>query len=570
MLATHCHMPLMTLNIADLFLLEIILKMNKMTYQRYLKNWKFIGVAFSGEINNQYKERLNTFAVEGDQTIDINEDSVLDDYIAHFESIDLESIATNISKSSKKINNLLRNLDSQRRPVLLSSLMICMYPKDDTSNFKNTYQSYTPQTLIGQIKNIVSHRLKEEGIDKSRVDIFINELHFIDTDRDLTTSGILQEILKELESNVIPLFEKGTAYDIIGKFYEEFLRYAGIANVKKGIVLTPHHITTLFSELIDIKTNDVIFDPACGTGAFLIAAMNKLIDTIKCSNLSDKEEKITNIKTKQLVGIEKSTTMFTLAISNMLFRGDGKPQIFNEDFFSPEADGILKKLKPTIGFVNPPFGGKNNKKSPTPKEIQFLEKLLDSCSRYVVIIAPLSTYFKDDVIRTRILTKHSLKYVINMPTELFQPNAMTHTAIAVFETNSPHTQNHKVVFYDLKKDGFVLSKNKGRTDPKNKWNFIKKDMLNKITNPAQHEDSINLVYKTVTGEDEWIIQAHSKMDYSDLSEEDFLKNIRKYVVFKTKKDLGLLNGDMDDLAILEILSENKINAESVLKNENDD
>ncbi len=541
-----------------------------MTYQRYLKNWKFIGVAFSGEINNQYKERLNTFAVEGDQTIDINEDSVLDDYIAHFESIDLESIATNISKSSKKINNLLRNLDSQRRPVLLSSLMICMYPKDDTSNFKNTYQSYTPQTLIGQIKNIVSHRLKEEGIDKSRVDIFINELHFIDTDRDLTTSGILQEILKELESNVIPLFEKGTAYDIIGKFYEEFLRYAGIANVKKGIVLTPHHITTLFSELIDIKTNDVIFDPACGTGAFLIAAMNKLIDTIKCSNLSDKEEKITNIKTKQLVGIEKSTTMFTLAISNMLFRGDGKPQIFNEDFFSPEADGILKKLKPTIGFVNPPFGGKNNKKSPTPKEIQFLEKLLDSCSRYVVIIAPLSTYFKDDVIRTRILTKHSLKYVINMPTELFQPNAMTHTAIAVFETNSPHTQNHKVVFYDLKKDGFVLSKNKGRTDPKNKWNFIKKDMLNKITNPAQHEDSINLVYKTVTGEDEWIIQAHSKMDYSDLSEEDFLKNIRKYVVFKTKKDLGLLNGDMDDLAILEILSENKINAESVLKNENDD
>ncbi|MGU9977363.1 MAG: HsdM family class I SAM-dependent methyltransferase [Candidatus Oxydemutatoraceae bacterium WSBS_2016_MAG_OTU14] len=560
----------MTLNIADLFLLEIILKMNKMTYQRYLKNWKFIGVAFSGEINNQYKERLNTFAVEGDQTIDINEDSVLDDYIAHFESIDLESIATNISKSSKKINNLLRNLDSQRRPVLLSSLMICMYPKDDTSNFKNTYQSYTPQTLIGQIKNIVSHRLKEEGIDKSRVDIFINELHFIDTDRDLTTSGILQEILKELESNVIPLFEKGTAYDIIGKFYEEFLRYAGIANVKKGIVLTPHHITTLFSELIDIKTNDVIFDPACGTGAFLIAAMNKLIDTIKCSNLSDKEEKITNIKTKQLVGIEKSTTMFTLAISNMLFRGDGKPQIFNEDFFSPEADGILKKLKPTIGFVNPPFGGKNNKKSPTPKEIQFLEKLLDSCSRYVVIIAPLSTYFKDDVIRTRILTKHSLKYVINMPTELFQPNAMTHTAIAVFETNSPHTQNHKVVFYDLKKDGFVLSKNKGRTDPKNKWNFIKKDMLNKITNPAQHEDSINLVYKTVTGEDEWIIQAHSKMDYSDLSEEDFLKNIRKYVVFKTKKDLGLLNGDMDDLAILEILSENKINAESVLKNENDD
>ena len=71
----------------------------------------------------------------------------------------------------------------------------------------------------------------------------------------------------------MPLFNKKTNYDIIGKFYEEFLSYAGVTNVKKGIVLTPNHITKLFTELVPIKNNDVIFDSCCGTGAFLISGM---------------------------------------------------------------------------------------------------------------------------------------------------------------------------------------------------------------------------------------------------------------------------------------------------------
>ena len=531
--------------------------------QRYFENWKIIGIAFSGDINDQYNHRLDTFIVKDDAVDRINETSILDedDYIAYFENIDLEKISSNISKSSKTINNLLRNVDSQRRPILLSALMICLYDKE--SDFSKTYQNSQAATIINNIPITVQQVLSSEGIDNDKISILKNELSFVKTDKDLTTTDILKDILKELENKVIPLFKLKTAYDIIGKFYEEFLRYAGVANVKKGIVLTPNHTTTLFSELIDLKTDDVIFDPACGTGAFLIAGMNKLIETIERSSLPNKKEKIQTIKANQLIGIEKSTTMFTLAISNMLFRGDGKSQIYNEDFFTEETDKILKDRKPTIGFVNPPFGGKNNDKNPTKKEIQFLEKLLDVCSRHVVIIAPLSTYFKDDDIRTRILTKHRLKYVINMPSELFQPNAMAHTAIAVFETNIPHGESYKTIFYDLKDDGFVLSKSKGRTDPKSKWNAIKQEALSKIKKPQEHEDNINLVYKNVTGKDEWIIQAHSETDYSNLTEEYFLTKIRKHVIFQVKQSLGLLDEDIDELAMCEILVKNSITNEAV-------
>lgn len=63
--------------------------------------------------------------------------------------------------------------------------------------------------------------------------------------------------------------------------------------------------------------------------------------------------------------------MYSLAISNMLFRGDGKSKIHNIDFFSDEAISILKSEKPTIGFINPPYGGLDNKKNPTKKKFSF-------------------------------------------------------------------------------------------------------------------------------------------------------------------------------------------------------
>ncbi|MDA2936441.1 SAM-dependent methyltransferase [Patescibacteria group bacterium AH-259-L05] len=525
------------------------------------------------DINDEYNHRLDTYIIEEDVIQNINKSEVLDeeDYLAFFENIDLEKISNDISKSSSEINRLLRNLDSQKRPILLSALMICLYPKDSGADFKNSYSSWNTQTIIRNIPSTIGDVLESEGLDKNKIEVLTNELTFIKTDNDLKSTDILKDILKELEEKVIPLFKEKTSYDIIGKFYEEFLRYAGITNVKKGIILTPNHITTLFTDLIDIKTNDVIFDPACGTGAFLIAGMNKLVDEIEKSHLPDKKKRIKNIKAKQLIGFEKSSTMYSLAISNMLFRGDGKSQIFNEDFFLEGADNILKNLKekPTIGFVNPPYGGKDNKTNPTKKEIQFLEKMLDNSSRYGIIIAPLSTYFKDEVDRDRILAKHTLKYVINMPSELFRPNASIHTAIAVFETNKPHN-NSKVVFYDLKDDGLVLSKNKGRTDVLNKWNGIKKETLNKINNPKQNEDFINLVYKKIKEKDEWIIQAHSKTNYDNLSEKTFEKSIKEYVVFSTKLKLDLIDKEIDEITLLEILNENNVSAAEILNNNSED
>ncbi|MBR9701832.1 N-6 DNA methylase [Candidatus Pacearchaeota archaeon] len=531
----------------------------------YLDGWKIIGLAVSGDVTDEYNHLISTFILKTEKDVsiikDVENNNLLDevDYISLFENIDLEEVVNKISISSSKINRLLRSMDSQKRPILLSALMICLFERTKINSFKTDFIKWDNEMILNNIPLTIRSLLSEEKIPSEKIETLVNELSFIKTDKTLKNTDILKDILEELSSNVIPLFSKKTNYDIIGKFYEEFLKYAGITNVKKGIVLTPNHITKLFTDLIDIKTNDIFFDPCCGTGAFLIAGMNVLLKNIENSRLQDKKNKSINVKRKQLIGFEINSTMFSLSVSNMLFRNDGKSQIHNVDFFLSEADKILKDLstRPTIGFINPPYGGQDNKKNPTKKEIQFLEKMLDNVSRFGIMIAPLSAYFKDEIIRNRILSKHTLKYVINMPKELFQPNAATHTAIAVFETNIPH-EGKKVTFYNLEDDGFILSKNKGRTDALNKWGDIEKELFEKIGHVDEHKDNIGLLETKISDDDEWIIQAHSDTDYSELTDKDFINNIKKQILFKIKQKLNLLDKEIDEITLMEILNENNI------------
>ena len=523
--------------------LSFFLEDNLINSAKHLKNWRIIGIAFSGDIKDEYAKLIDTFYIINGKIEDASIHNILneEDYLSLFDNIDLEKITAEISKSSQTINEKLRSTEIDNRPILMSALMISLLDKE-INDFRNNYADFLSSTIADNIPLTVKKVLNNEGIDASKINVLTNRLSFLKDDQELRNNekNILKDILDELKDNVIPLFSKKNNYDIIGKFYSEFLRYAGITNVKKGIVLTPQHITSLFADLIDISSKDV---------------MNKITKLIDSSGLPDKENLKKNVKENQLLGFEINPTMYSLAISNMLFRGDGKSKIYSVDFFDEESDKILEDVMPTIGFINPPYGGKDTKKVPTKKEIQFLEKMLDNVSRYGIMIAPQSTYFTNEEIRDRILTKHTLKYIIHMPNDLFQPNAMTHTAIAVFETKNPHN-NKDVIFYDLREDGFVLSKNKGRTDVYTKWDKISRELLDKIKYPENYSEDKYLLKKPIHKKDEWIIYAHMETDYDNLTENDFMQSIKSHVIFNTRKKLNLLNEDLDEISLLEILNSN--------------
>lgn len=534
----------------------------------FFSHWHILGIALSGDISFLYQHKFSCYTLrDGGAGIaslpQVTNFLTHEQFLALFNTLSEEEAVGRISSSSRRINNLLRGVDSQKRPILLSALMICLHrvgrnPQGYINDFPTLYRSYSAGTLTSQVLHTVQRVLSVEGIPAEKLAALKTELAFLASEQTLNSTSILHDILQELESTVIPLFESRFAtdsnYDIIGKFYEEFLRYAGISNVKRGIVLTPRHITTLFTKLVDLKENDRIVDLCCGTGAFLIAGMNALVSRIRAGERSDKEAAIASVKEKQLLGFELNATMYICAISNMLFRGDGKSSIFNYDSIrDPRAQEQLDSFGASIGFINPPYSGKENRSDPTPKEISFLAKMLDSCSRYGVIIAPLSTYFKDASVRERILQRHTLRYVINMPRELFEPNASTHTAIAVFETHRSFSyEKDEVTFYDLRDDGFVLSKTKGRTDAYGRWAGIESTMLDALS-PTSKPNGTTHVRCRIRPGDEWTIYAHCRTDYSDLCEADFERSVTDYMLYLAKRDLGISSAELSEMEYLEAL-----------------
>ncbi|MDO4729536.1 MAG: SAM-dependent DNA methyltransferase, partial [Bacteroidota bacterium] len=73
-----------------------------------------------------------------------------------------------------------------------------------------------------------------------------------------TTLGVLKtEVISYLYQNIYPLLSKEEkGFDVLGKFYSEFIRYAGTQQ-SLGLVLTPQHITDLFCDLSNISKDDV-------------------------------------------------------------------------------------------------------------------------------------------------------------------------------------------------------------------------------------------------------------------------------------------------------------------------
>ena len=99
-------------------------------------------------------------------------------------------------------------------------------------------------------------------------------------------TAIVEVIGQLREMNVRSAINSGD--DALGKFYETFLKYANGAK-EMGIVLTPRHITKLAVEALDVGHEDIVFDPTCGTGGFLVSAMDHVRKiSVTMNNLSHK------------------------------------------------------------------------------------------------------------------------------------------------------------------------------------------------------------------------------------------------------------------------------------------
>ena len=93
----------------------------------------------------------------------------------------------------------------------------------------------------------------------------------VDTENDELASRAWQiiDILKKLDIRTL------TDHDYLGQLYETFFRYTGGNTI--GQYFTPRHIVDFMCDLAGVTSKDTVFDPACGTGGFLIGALKRMI-----------------------------------------------------------------------------------------------------------------------------------------------------------------------------------------------------------------------------------------------------------------------------------------------------
>lgn len=415
-------------------------------------------------------------------------------------------------------------LESQRS-LLLSCVLIAL----ENPAFRSSYASHkTPKNLADSLVQTVSNELEGANISTDKLNNLNIQFSFIKTDTSLSKKEkVLKELIDEIDENINQFIKTHEYFDVLGQLYIEFLRYAN-SDKGLGIVLTPPHITELFAELANVNKNSIAYDNCTGTGGFLIAAMKKMIEDAKGDT-----QKEAFIKSKQLIGTEYQAHIFALAVSNMYIHQDGKTNIINGSCFDEATIQEVKKRKPTVGFLNPPY------QSDKQKDIDEFEFILNNleclveggtCVAIVPMQKALSTKGKVYEWKKQILKKHTLDAVLSMPDELFFNSKVGVVAcVMMFKAHKPHPKHKETYFGYYKDDGFVKRKNQGRYDAFGKWKTVKEKWISSYINKKQEAGfSVN---KMVTADDEWCAEAYMKTDYSTLRMADFEETVLNYTTF---------------------------------------
>jgi len=133
------------------------------------------------------------------------------------------------------------------------------------------------------------------------------------------------------------------------------------------VVLTPSYIATLLVKLARVNKDSYVWDFAAGSAGLLVAAMNEMLIDAKNNITSPQEltQKEIKIRTEQLLGLELLSSVYMLAILNMILMGDGSSNILNKDsitdFDGNYGFGQINSKFPGDAFVlNPPYSAQGN------------------------------------------------------------------------------------------------------------------------------------------------------------------------------------------------------------------
>jgi len=417
-------------------------------------------------------------------------------------------------------------VEEGNRPIFVAGILIAL--SDD--EFCKTYPNLRSfKVVMSNIQTTIETVLANGEIKNDRTSYIKSVFKVLQNNTKFAKIPLIENksiiwYIKQLELKIKPMMDNAdSTLDALGVFYHEFIKYSGGDGKGLGIVITPQHLTEFMCELAGVNKNSTVVDICCGSGSFLVTAMSKMF-----KDATPRETK--KIRTERLYGVEFNDKLYTLAVTNMIIRQDGKSNIYKADCFDVNVVEELKAKKINIGLMNPPYSQKNDK-----CELEFVEQLLEilTVGGIGVVVVPMScaigTKFKAE--RKRLIKKHTLKAVFSMPDDIFYPTG-TNPCVMVWEAHRPHDSLQETYFGYCKNDGFVKRKKLGRVDNNNKWAGILAEWL-KLYRNRDVVDGLS-ARACVKYTDEWLCESYMKTDYNTLTQEDFQSTINDYLAYLVK------------------------------------
>lgn len=386
-------------------------------------------------------------------------EDILEQKTAHLK--DVEITEEEFLETAENINEILHenSINKDYRARFISALLLAM------SDGKEIDVTQDCDVLIENINSRVKAILKKH--DKFNFANYIKIEEPSSSDNHIKVKEAIKRTYQELLNlNIRSAMNSGK--DVLGKFYEVFLKYGNGAK-DIGIVLTPRHITKFASEVLDITHKDLVLDVTVGTGGFLVSAFDEVRK--KTKNKNDFE----NFRLNGLYGIEEQDYIISLAIVNMIFRGDGKNNMIEGNAFRKwlnakttgktySAEFLTEDTKDRIPpitkvMMNPPFALKKGGE----QEYKFVEHALKQMEDDGILfsILPISVLVERGTKKWRkdvLLKNNRLLAVITFPEDLFYPVSVGTVGLFV-KKGVPHNfEKDNVYFARCIQDGFVKKK----------------------------------------------------------------------------------------------------------------
>jgi type I restriction enzyme M protein len=280
----------------------------------------------------------------------------------------------------------------------------------------------------------------------------INEIDFNRTEDRHLFNDIYEKILKDLQS-------AGNA----GEYY------------------TPRAVTQFMVDMVAPKLGERLLDPACGTGGFLVCAIENIRKQY-VKSVADEE-----ILQQSINGVEKKALPHLLCVTNMMLHGIDVPlQIRHDNTLSRPLRTYGPKERVDVVVTNPPFGGmeEDGIESNFPKPFRTRETadlflmlimhLLKEGGRAGIVL-PDGTLFGEGVktrIKEKLLTECNLHTVVRLPNGVFNPYTGIKTNLLFFTKGEP---TKEVWYYEHPYPPGVKSYNKTKPmrieefKPEKKW-----------------------------------------------------------------------------------------------------